>query len=540
MKKTNWLAVLLCAVLALGAIPAANAAFTDIDDAETARAAATLAGLGIIDSAANYRPADSLTRAEACKMLTGAMGLRAKVDTYAKKTLFSDVKGSAWYVGYVNLAYAQGIISGRGDGTFAPDGTLSYGQLATMLLRMLGYTSAETGSVWPTDQINYCESLGISDDLGLVGDPALTRAQAAVMICRTLKTDKNGTNKPYYAAMEGVASTADAILMDTNASTGGASGLAQAYLIDGGAGTAYYTQANPQSADLTGCAGTLLFDAAGRVSGFIPDGTGQLDVKLASADASSITDSDGKNYRIASGAKAIVGGEVYAYASTGYLQLSNQKGKTVRLYCDDNGAISYVYLANGTLGDTVAAVASDTPAATALARQLGVTSADYSITKNGAAATASDLAKNDVGYYDALSLSTDKSGGGTTASIRNSAGSSQKYHCALANVSASGYVGVTLGTSAASGSMRLSSVKKLAHFSVAQDGFFEREDRWYAACDGTEYPVSDLVEIYLADSETWTSGTDALITLLSGEYRFSAYYDDAPSSGGQIRVIVAS
>ncbi|MBE6910038.1 MAG: S-layer homology domain-containing protein [Ruminococcaceae bacterium] len=768
MKKTKWLAVLLCAIFVLQSVPAANASFTDISDAETARAAPTLAGLGIIDSASSFRPNDSLTRAEACKMVIGAMGLRAKVSAYEKKTLFSDVKPSMWYTGYVNLAYSQGIISGLGNGTFGPNDTLSYGQLATMLLRMLGYTSAETGSVWPVDQINFCESLGVSSGLGLNGNQTLTRAQAAVMICRALKTDKNGTGKPYYTAMDGVASTGDAILMDTNASTGGASGLVTAYLLEGSTGAAYYTQANPQSAELCGCAGTLLFDAAGRVTGFIPNSTETLDLKLASADASTITGADGKSYRVASGAKLIVGGESYPYASTGYLQLNDQTGSSIRLYFDDNGAIAYLYLAGGILNSANAAVAATTSAASSLARQLGIASSGCAITKNGAAASASDVAKDDVGYYDALSntlrvsdyrvfgyisaaspnisaaqtvtvgghtfdvlecawdtlknfkvgepaallltddgkvaaaqssssgasmlgilaangksvtllgsgvtLSAGKmeyndgaagslvtvtvaasdtiycstvsgSGAGeldleartlgklslapscavfewggsdyvyslegvqgqasydfdaidwtttvpascvsyahkntagevdvlvlkdvtgncytygrfslyadkdginlgngsmeaynTAASIRNSGGASSKYLC-LVSAAGGCYAGVTLGTHTISGYTKVSDFKKMFCFETAPDSFFVQDGRLYAVSGSVEYPVSDQVEIYFSGTDTWISGTDALITLLSGDYTFEAYYDAVPSAGGRIRVIVVS
>lgn len=767
MTKRTILALLLCAVLLARSVPAAEAAFTDVSDAETSLAAATLAGLGIVDSASSFRPNDTLTRAEACKLLVGAMGLGSKVSAHAKKTLFSDVRAGAWYTGWINLAYAQGIVSGLGNGTFDPNGALSYGHFASMLLRMLGYTSAETGSVWPTDQINYCESLGVSDGLGLRGNPALTRGQAAVMLYRALKADKSGTNKAYYTAMGSVASTSEAILMDVNASTGGASGLALAYLPDGSTGTAYYTQANQQSAELVGCAGALLFDAAGRVIGFVPESSDYLDVKLSSATASTVTSSGGTSYRIASGAKVIVGGEVYPYASTGYLQLSNQTGKSVRLYYDDNGAISYLYLAGGMLGASTAAVAATTSAASALARQLGIASTSYAITKNGAAAAASDLAKDDVGYYDALSntlrvsdyrvcgyisaaspniyaaetvtvaghvfdvlecawdtlqaykigakvtllltddgrvaaaqsvssggtmlgvlatsgrsvrllgsgvtlsagtmnykdnalgslvtvsasaadtlyctavseggagkldlaartlggralapacavfewggsdyvyslegvqgqasydfdaidwttalssscvsyahtntagevdalilknvtnncytygklsLYTDKDGinlgsgnmaaYNTAATIRNSSGTSSKYLCTISPTGS--YVGVTLGSSSASGYTRVSKIQTLYRFAASPGSFFEQNDKWYTVYGGVEYPVSDQVEIYLSSTDIWAKGTDTLITLLSGDYTLTAYYDAAPTDGGQIRIIVVS
>lgn len=402
MNLKKWLAMALCVVLLAQSVPAADAAFKDVSDAETALAVSTLAGLGVVSYADSYRPNDSLTRAEACKLLVCAMGLSASVSTSAKKTLFADVKSSKWYNGCVNLAYAQGVINGLGNGCFGPDDPLTYGQLATMLLRLLGYNSADTGSACSLDQINYCEGLGISDGLGFHGEGKLTRGQAAVMICRALKTDKKGTGKPYYASMNGVASSASAILIGVNAATGGASGLVSAYLLDGGSGVTCYTQANQQSDALAGRAGTLLFDAAGRVTGFIPSGTAYLDITLSSATASAVVASDGVSHRVASGAKVIVGGEVCNYASTGYVQLGSRAGKTLRLFYDDNGAISYLYLAEGMLGSGVAAVAETTSAASSLARQLGVTSTGCAITKNGAAATASDLAKGDVGYYDTL------------------------------------------------------------------------------------------------------------------------------------------
>ena len=106
--------------------------------------------------------------------------------------------------------------------------------------------------------------------------------------------------------------------------------------------------------------------------------------------------------RISSGAKVIAGGEVYPYPSTGYLQLNAQKGRTVRLFYDDSGAVSYLYLTGGTSSTSQAAVASSASAA-ALARSLGVADSGYTITKNGVKADEGDIAANDVAYYDAAS-----------------------------------------------------------------------------------------------------------------------------------------
>lgn len=404
MKK-RLTALLLCVALAAGMIPAAGAAFTDISDPDTALAAAALEGLGIVSGtgSGSFDPNSTLTRAQVCVLAVNAMGLSGQVNTYARKTLFSDAAPSAWYNGYVNLAYTKGIVNGYGDGTFGPNDPITYGQLATILLRMLSYTSAEIGSLWPLDYTSFCDELGLSEGLTLSPMKAVTRGQTAVLLYRALKETVSGSDRSYYETISGVSSTSQAILLDVSASYGGSSGLLMAYTLGQSGGMEYYVQAKAQSATLTGSAGVLLFNGGGKVVGFIPDEGGSLDLTVGSATASTLTSSVGTSYRISSGALVLSGGESYAYSTSGYLQLNAAAGKTVRLYYDDSGAVSYLYLTGGTAASSGAAVASTTSAASSLARALGISSQSYTITKNGAAATSADLAQYDVGYYDGAS-----------------------------------------------------------------------------------------------------------------------------------------
>ena len=404
MKK-RLAAALLSAAIFLAAVPATGAAFTDISDGETAIAAATLQGMGIVAGTTDttFDPDGSLTRAQACTMLISAMGLSSQVNTYSRKTIFSDVLPSAWYNGRVNLAYTQGIINGYGNGTFGPNDPVTYGQFATMLLRMLGYTTEQIGSVWPLDYTAFCEDLGLSEGLTLSPNKALDRGEAAVLLYHAVKEKTAGSGQEYYKTISGVSSTQEAILLDTSASYGGGSGLVMVYALGAGGGVTYYTQVNRQSDALTGSVGALLFDGAGRVTGFVPESDGYLDVKIGSATASTLTSAGGASYRISSGASVIANGEVYSYSTSGYLQLNSKAGKTVRLYYDDNGAISYLYLAGGTASSSEAAVADTAAAESALARDLGISGKAYAITKNGVEANASALAQYDVGYYDGAS-----------------------------------------------------------------------------------------------------------------------------------------
>ena len=96
--KTKFLSLLLALSLTLALVPTAGAAFSDISDSEVALAAATLQGFGVVDGTGggSFDPNGTLTRAQACKLIVGIMGLSSQVSTYARKTLFSDVSPSAW------------------------------------------------------------------------------------------------------------------------------------------------------------------------------------------------------------------------------------------------------------------------------------------------------------------------------------------------------------------------------------------------------------------------------------------------------------
>lgn len=400
--RIKLLSALLCLFLLT---TAAGAAFTDIGDAETAVAAATLQSLGIVSGTGgtSFSPDGTLDRAQACQLLVNTMGLSHQINSHSRKTLFSDIAPGAWYNGSVNLAYAKGLINGYGNGKFGPTDPITYGQFATILLRLLGYTAEDVGYVWPMDYTAYCDDLGISEGLSLSDNDALTRGEAALLLYRAIKEDANGTGKEYFRSISGVSGVQEAILLDASASYGGSDELVMLYSLEGETGVRYYSRANDVSRALDGAIGFVLFDGAGRVMGFVPESESFKDIKISEATASALTAADGSSYRISSGANVTAGGEVYPYATSGYLQLNAKAGKTVRLYYDDSGAITHLYLTGGTAVSSAAAVASSTAAEASLARSLGIAGTTYAITKNGAVTDASSLARYDVGYYDAAS-----------------------------------------------------------------------------------------------------------------------------------------
>lgn len=84
-------------------------------------------------TAAAFVPDKNVTRAEFAKMLVETLGLEKQ--TY--RNLFVDVKNGQWYADYIQTAYQAGIVSGIGDGTFAPDKEITRQEMFAMIGRIL-------------------------------------------------------------------------------------------------------------------------------------------------------------------------------------------------------------------------------------------------------------------------------------------------------------------------------------------------------------------------------------------------------------------
>lgn len=182
----------LCLTLALTAATA-GAAFSDISSGSLQQTASVLGSLGIMQGTGNNRfePNRPLTRAEFCKLAVTAMGID-DASPYASYTIFPDVRASHWAARYVNAALRHPdfkdnyIIRGYADGTFGPDRQLTYGEVCTMLLRMLGYKESDIGPFWPADYIAQANALGLTRGISIKdAKTPVTRADAATMLLNT-------------------------------------------------------------------------------------------------------------------------------------------------------------------------------------------------------------------------------------------------------------------------------------------------------------------------------------------------------------------
>ena len=135
------LAAMAASLLTLPAMAAPAAVrFSDIHDNAVAKSVESLRLMGVMDgySDGSFRPNGQLTRAQFCKMVVCAMNAEDELGLYRTVTVYPDVKPSHWAAAYINMASkGKKVISGFSDGKFYPDRTVTLGQAATILLRVL-------------------------------------------------------------------------------------------------------------------------------------------------------------------------------------------------------------------------------------------------------------------------------------------------------------------------------------------------------------------------------------------------------------------
>ena len=87
-----------------------------------------------------FDPDGKMTRA----MLVTVIGRIAKADVSQAKSDFADVADGSWYAGYVAWAAENGVVTGVGEGKFAPNDNVTREQIAAILMRYAATKGIET------------------------------------------------------------------------------------------------------------------------------------------------------------------------------------------------------------------------------------------------------------------------------------------------------------------------------------------------------------------------------------------------------------
>ena len=137
MRKILSLFLVLAMTISF-AVPMTSAAeFTDVPSSNPYYSAIqSLVARGIISGMGDgtFAPDASIKRSEFAKMIILSIGM-GNVSTIVDSTGFPDVSVEHWAAPYIKAAYGQGIINGFDDGTFKPDENVTYEQAITMAVR---------------------------------------------------------------------------------------------------------------------------------------------------------------------------------------------------------------------------------------------------------------------------------------------------------------------------------------------------------------------------------------------------------------------
>ena len=130
------LCVLMLATSALSVIAAPT--YNDVKSGDWYYEFVTyMSGKGIINgypSDNTFRGTKTITRAEFCKIVTVLLDLDIK---RATDQGFNDVK-SHWAKDYINICAREGLVQGKGEGRFDPDGQIKRCEVATLINRITG------------------------------------------------------------------------------------------------------------------------------------------------------------------------------------------------------------------------------------------------------------------------------------------------------------------------------------------------------------------------------------------------------------------
>lgn len=169
--------------------------FSDMpDETEASKAIQMLYDLGVLNGYTDgtIKPSQSVSRAEFSKMLYMATGM-----TTESSSGFTDVATTHWAQEYIYTLAAKGIVQGKGQGRFDPNGTITIGELATILSRTFTLYSDDepypytSNGHWSFGYFNQLVRQGVIQSTDTYyypyqADRLATRQECAILLSRIL------------------------------------------------------------------------------------------------------------------------------------------------------------------------------------------------------------------------------------------------------------------------------------------------------------------------------------------------------------------
>lgn len=188
------LSLTLASVMLLGMMVVGSSAavgYPDVAEDDNVEAIEVVQSVGVMvgDENGNFRPGDSVSRAEMAVVMGKLLNL--DYNYYSATCPFTDVSGVYdWARGWVGAAAANGIVSGRGDGIYDPAATVTAVEAASMMMRALGYFKYQNDYAdgFEVATVRQGTTIGIFEGVGSSATAPMTRNQVAQMVLNALKS----------------------------------------------------------------------------------------------------------------------------------------------------------------------------------------------------------------------------------------------------------------------------------------------------------------------------------------------------------------
>ena len=380
------LSVLACAVLLLTLFNFPSPASADSSYNEDG-VLALMKELKILngDSSGNYRLDDRVSRAEFTKMIINASEYKNSVALNQPTSTFKDVKYTHWAAPYIRTGATKGLITGYSDATFRPDSNVLLEEALNISLKLLGYTSEDFGSSWPSGQIGLSENIGLTKNVSASAGSAITRRDAMNIIYNMLNTHTKNTNTYYITKLNYELSEDVILIASSNEDT------------SVGSDKIYTSAGTYKVSDLfnyrdIGKKGTLIIKSGNEAAAFVPDSqqSAQYNIyQILNDSVIVIKDGTMSDLGVSSDLTVYYKSQKYTLSS---LSGVVSTGDVITVYKNEKGIVDYGIISSDSLTGPYTVYSEN------WLSLIGMSS-DASVMRNGSKSDTSSVRINDVVYY---------------------------------------------------------------------------------------------------------------------------------------------
>lgn len=144
-------------------------------------------GIMVGDENRDLRLNDTITRAEAVKMICCAYDVDFSSNNSLVNNYFNDIPQNHWAIKYINIAKELGIVDGNENSNFKPEDEITYNEIIKMIVYVLGYSPmADVKGGYPNDYLMIATQLGLTKSLSIKNESVASRNDVAILISNAL------------------------------------------------------------------------------------------------------------------------------------------------------------------------------------------------------------------------------------------------------------------------------------------------------------------------------------------------------------------